>query len=148
MPDGMHHLIGTIASGRPLGMALALLAMRACATATPLALDLIEPLAADCSRCLADVCWHESGVLCLPLTADVVLLLHLVALDDGYTLAVEARDGDHPLVTQWLAVYPARVTALATDSSNNTSTFSTCVKVIEPFQVFIPIVHHENVTAR
>lgn len=33
------------------------------------------------------------------------------------------------------------VTALATDSSKNTSPFSMCVKVIEPFQVFIPIVH-------
>jgi len=110
MQDLVHHLSRTIAEGRPIGMALALAAMQARTLDTPIDLDLIEPLAADCHACLSDLTCRGRGDVQFPLDPDTTLVLHIVAvLESGYTLDILPLHGTRSLITTWLGLYPPQV---------------------------------------
>ena len=99
-------LICSTFEGRPIGMALALAHMRAAVTETPLDPSLIEPLAGQFQRCLADMAQRGAGEV-RALFPDVWAVVHLSiqVASDTTTFTLRPLIGAPSFVAQWQALY-------------------------------------------
>ena len=106
MHEQVQALICATFEGRHIGMAVALAHMRAAVTDTALDPTLIEPLAGQCSRCLADMNRIGTGEMRV-LFPDVwaVVRVTIQVDNDTTTFTLNPLVGAAPFVERWKALY-------------------------------------------